>query len=635
MNSFDDKTVRLSRSPLSTGQGSDADVATRPRAIVDEAPNALPVGTRLAEFELLGLIGEGGFGIVYLAYDTQLRRNVALKEYMPASLASRHGLSEVTVRSERHEEAFVAGLKSFVNEARMLAQFDHPALVKVHRFWEANSTAYMVMPYYEGTTLKDALRQMPAPPSEALLLNLLGPLVDALGVLHRAQCFHRDISPDNIIILKDSGRPVLLDFGAARQIIGDLTQALTVILKTGYAPVEQYAQVVSLNQGPWTDVYALAATIYCAIRGTTPPASVGRIVNDTYVPLAEAAAGWYSDRFLGAVDHALGIMPADRPQSIEAFADELGVTKPASVTPARMPFETEAPAPAAARNDVGKAPTLKVPGRATRGASRSPASTTARVGKPMIAGLAAVVLIVVSAGGAGWRYWRSTDQERHAASPLPAERVIVEPSGASSPPAVSAYRPAASELPSQRAAETPPQRASEAPSQRAFEPPSQRASETPPQRTSEPPPKQASEPPPQPPASPAPKNTARVAPPAASFPEEKKTTPPQEKPGLEGRVTVVLDSGALVIAGHVVNLYAIRGEDGAQAEALKRYINARGGRLVCHTRTDDAYQCLLRGEDIAERAVRNGWARSREGAPGAYVAAENEARSGRRGIWAM
>ena len=108
---------------------------------------------------------------------------------MPASLASRHGHSEVTVRSERHEEAFVAGLKSFVNEARMLAQFDHPALVKVHRFWEANSTAYMVMPYYEGTTLKDALRQMPAPPSEALLLNLLGPLVDALGALHARSAF--------------------------------------------------------------------------------------------------------------------------------------------------------------------------------------------------------------------------------------------------------------------------------------------------------------------------------------------------------------------------------------------------------------------------------------------------------------
>ena len=380
MNSFDDKTVRLSRSPLSTEQGSDADVATRPRAIVDEAPNALPVGTRLAEFEILGLIGEGGFGIVYLAWDTQLRRNVALKEYMPASLASRHGHSEVTVRSERHEEAFVAGLKSFVNEARMLAQFDHPALVKVHRFWEANSTAYMVMPYYEGTTLKDALRQMPAPPSEALLLNLLGPLVDALGALHRAQCFHRDISPDNIIILKDSGRPVLLDFGAARQIIGDLTQALTVILKTGYAPVEQYAQVVSLNQGPWTDVYALAATIYCAIRGTTPPASVGRIVNDTYVPLVEAAAGWYSERFLGAVDHALGIMPADRPQSIEAFADELGVTKPASATSSRMPFEADVPATVAAslaasvaaRNDLGKAPTQQAPGRATRSASQTP-----------------------------------------------------------------------------------------------------------------------------------------------------------------------------------------------------------------------------------------------------------------------
>ncbi|MGF6959524.1 protein kinase domain-containing protein [Paraburkholderia youngii] len=332
MSSPDDKTVIVQRASGPDGQqnpaeaaGADRTVVTRPAAQGSNAQHALAAGTRLGEFEIVDLIGEGGFGIVYLAYDTQLGRHVALKEYIPAALATRVGAAEVSVRSERHEDTFRAGLKSFINEARLLARFDHHSLVKVYRFWEANGTAYMVMPYYEGVTLRDGLRRMSAPPDEAWLRALLAPLLEALAVLHAAQCYHRDIAPDNIMLLKGSGRPVLLDFGAARRVIGDMTQALTVILKPGYAPVEQYAEEAALKQGPWTDVYALAAVVYFAIQGKTPPPSVGRLMSDTYVPLATAAAGRYSERFLRAIDHALAVRPEDRPQSVEALADELGI----------------------------------------------------------------------------------------------------------------------------------------------------------------------------------------------------------------------------------------------------------------------------------------------------------------------
>ena len=147
----------------------------------------------------------------------------------------------------------------------------------------------------------------------------------ALGELHESGLLHRDIAPDNIILLAGSGRPLLLDFGAARRVIGDMTQALTVILKPGYAPVEQYAEIPGMKQGPWTDVYALAAVVYFAIVGRTPPPSVGRLLNDTYKPLVEAAAGRYSPEFLAAVDRALAVRPEQRTQSIAQLREELGL----------------------------------------------------------------------------------------------------------------------------------------------------------------------------------------------------------------------------------------------------------------------------------------------------------------------
>lgn len=285
--------------------------------------NALPIGTHLSEFEIVDLVGEGGFGIVYLADDHSLQRRVAVKEYMPSSLASRGDDSSVVVRSERHLETFEIGRRSFVNEARLLAQFDHPALVKVFRFWEANGTAYMAMPFYAGKTLRDVLKESPQAPDENWIRKILAPLMDALELIHAEGCFHRDVAPDNIMLLTDD-RPVLLDFGAARRVISDMTQALTVILKPGFAPIEQYADMPGVKQGPWTDIYALAAVVHYMITSRTPPPSVNRIMQDNYEPLAIVAAGRYSDRFLHGIDQCLAVKSEDRPQSIAEMRQLLG-----------------------------------------------------------------------------------------------------------------------------------------------------------------------------------------------------------------------------------------------------------------------------------------------------------------------
>jgi serine/threonine protein kinase len=284
--------------------------------------HTLPEGTRLGEFEIVGLVGEGGFGIVYLAFDHSLQRRVALKEYMPSSLAARiSGQHTVAVKSRQHTEAFQAGMASFINEARLLAQFDHPALVKVHRFWEGNGTAYMVMPFYEGPTLEHALEQLGHPPDEDWLRRLLGPLLDALKVLHGAQCLHRDVAPDNIL-LTPAG-PLLLDFGAARRVIGDVTRGLTAILKAGYAPIEQYGDAQTMRQGPWTDIYAVACVVYRAISGKAPMASIDRLIADRMEPLSHLAAGRYNEVFLRAIDAALAVSPERRPQDITEFRTRL------------------------------------------------------------------------------------------------------------------------------------------------------------------------------------------------------------------------------------------------------------------------------------------------------------------------
>ncbi|WP_418123777.1 serine/threonine protein kinase [Variovorax sp. 160MFSha2.1] len=292
----------------------------------DERPHPLGANHRLDEFELLEVIGEGGFGIVYRAYDHSLQREVAIKEYMPAMLARRVGDNSVHVRSERLTATFQAGLRSFINEARTLAQFSHPALVRVHRFWEANSTAYMAIQLYKGRTLRRLAEDEPGKVTEPWLLGMLGPLLGALETLHRSQCFHRDIAPDNIFIQQDD-LPVLLDFGAARKSIADLVDEVAVMVKSGYSPIEQYADDNTLLQGAWTDLYALGAVLYRAVTGHPPPSAVVRSVQDAYVPLSSMGRDDLSPAFCAAIDHTLAVHSKDRTQTVAAFAAELGLVK--------------------------------------------------------------------------------------------------------------------------------------------------------------------------------------------------------------------------------------------------------------------------------------------------------------------
>ena len=342
--------------------------------LVDEhGAHSLPIGTRLGEFEITRRIGDGGFSVVYLAWDHSLDRKIALKEYMPSSIAVRGSHTQVNPRSERHRETFDAGLRSFINEAKLLAQFDHASLVKVYRFWEANGTAYMVMPYYQGSTVRDTVRQMPNAPNEAWIGSLLLPLAEALNVIHDAQCYHRDIAPDNVILLADSGQPLLLDFGAARRVISGMTQALTVILKPGYAPIEQYDEIPGMKQGPWTDVYALAAVVHWLVTGKTPPPSVGRMVRDTYVPLTQAAAGRYSERFLAATDRALAVLPDQRTPSIDAFISELGLDNHAQTMPAVPPVPVDSEATIIKPRTVARAEMAQTAARPVQAVAPPPA----------------------------------------------------------------------------------------------------------------------------------------------------------------------------------------------------------------------------------------------------------------------
>ncbi|NWA61656.1 serine/threonine protein kinase [Pantoea sp. B9002] len=285
----------------------------------NHTPNALPAGYRFNEFEIKEVIGGGGFGIVYRAWDHQLERTIAIKEYMPVSLAVRAADMSLELRGERFHKLFTAGRNSFIQEARLLARFNHPGLLHVLRFWEENGTAYMGTLYYSGMTLKEWQITSPDSIDESWIRRLLPPLFGAIDTIHAAGYLHRDISLDNIQI-QENQLPVLLDFGSARKEIGNLSDETEIMLKPGFAPIEQYSEEGEIEQGPWTDIYALGAVLHNLITGHAPPVSVVRCIEDNYQPLVERKPEGYSLPLLHAIDCALAMKPADRPQSIDAFA---------------------------------------------------------------------------------------------------------------------------------------------------------------------------------------------------------------------------------------------------------------------------------------------------------------------------
>ena len=284
--------------------------------------NQLPIGTILGDFKITGIVGEGGFGIVYLAYEATLDRTVAIKEYLPSSIAGRTGNQSVMVRSQLNTNAFTTGLRNFLREAQLLARFSHPAMVEVHRVWEQNSTAYMAMRYYDGKTLRE-LRQADGKFDELYIRRLVEPIFDALTLLHAQNVIHRDVSPDNIL-MRGNGAPVLLDLGAARLVVGGMTQALTTILKPGYAPIEQYVDDGTMRQGPWTDVYGLGAVLYYLLTGAAPPQAVARMITDPLRnTLASNAKIPVAPYFLDALAKALAVRPDDRYQTVDELRDGL------------------------------------------------------------------------------------------------------------------------------------------------------------------------------------------------------------------------------------------------------------------------------------------------------------------------
>ncbi len=244
----------------------------------------LAPGTLLAGKYLIGsVLGQGGFGVTYLGWDTNLQIKLAVKEYFPQGLVSRFpGQSEVISYSGTEKNQFMFGLERFLYEAKTLARFEHhPNIVTVRDFFKENGTAYMIMSYVEGLTLKNYLAEAGGKIPFKKVLDIMMPVMDALKIVHADGIMHRDISPDNILI-DTSGRVIVIDFGAARQDIGEKSSSLSVILKAGYAPEEQYRS--KGEQGAWTDVYAVAATMYRALTGVPPPESIERLNVDSLVP---------------------------------------------------------------------------------------------------------------------------------------------------------------------------------------------------------------------------------------------------------------------------------------------------------------------------------------------------------------
>lgn len=286
---------------------------------MDHDEESLPIGTLLAdEYRIDSVLGAGGFGITYRAHDVKLEIDVAIKEYFPRDFASRSNTVTVRPRSKGDVEPFEWGRSQFIDEARRLARLQHPNIVRCMRYFEDNDTGYFVMSFEEGRTLE---KHFSRPPQQGELDQLLAPILDALEALHGAGIYHRDISPDNILV-RDDDTPVLIDFGASRQAMARRTQTVAAIVKPGYSPIEQYDRETR-QQGAWSDIYSLGATIYSLIAGGPPPDALARVHNDPYVSAREAARGAYRGDFLDAIDWALCPDPDERPVTVREWRRKL------------------------------------------------------------------------------------------------------------------------------------------------------------------------------------------------------------------------------------------------------------------------------------------------------------------------
>ncbi len=308
---------------------------------------ALPAGYQLGRYVLGAQLGAGSFGITYLANDTELQRQVAVKELLPRDIVSRGEDDQILAIDEADDDQWDWAQERFMQEATTVAACDHPNVLHVYETFRANGTVYMVTRYQPGQVLKSWLDGLGRPPTESEIRSILVPILQALERVHARGFLHRDIQPQNIY-LTDSSGPLLIDFGSARQVVSSRSRPMTTIVSEGYAPFEQYA--IAGHQGPWTDLYGLAAVMYHCITGQKPPGAPERAQSagkDPCISLAAKYARQYSAELLASIDAALRIEPQQRTQSAADWLRALqGLTPPApQPVPAGPPPIQPAPAP--------------------------------------------------------------------------------------------------------------------------------------------------------------------------------------------------------------------------------------------------------------------------------------------------
>jgi len=354
-----------------------------------EHHSALAVGLMIGRYKIVSVLGQGGFGITYLCHDTQLHRDVAIKEYLPSGLAIRQDGTTVLPRSTEMSKDFVWGRSRFLDEARTMARLGHaPAVVRVHDFLEAHGTAYVVMHLLEGETLEQRLKRETRL-SQAVIDRILPPLLDGLEQIHAVGFLHRDIKPANIMLAPD-GSPTLIDFGASRVAIAGRSQAMTAVFTPGYAAPEQST---SGKQGPWTDIYSLAATLYTCVNGKPPPSVMERVFESVSAASDEATARDYAPNLLAAIDAGLLLKANARPQSIDAWRQVL-VT--GGWSPPEGPSE-DVRAQAAADTRVVHRPAEAQPEAAKQApAATTTKSATLRRRKPIVLAGAAMLVLAIA-----------------------------------------------------------------------------------------------------------------------------------------------------------------------------------------------------------------------------------------------
>ena len=289
---------------------------------MEENLHCLRKGTRLiGRYTIEGVLGQGGFGITYLGIDELHEKKVAIKEFFPQGIVTRNieYQDTVTVTFVGEKDNYEKGKERFLKEARTMAKFSKDeGIVKALDFFEINNTAYIVMEYLEGITLKQYLRENQRIAPEDLI-ELLVPLIESLDEIHSQGMIHRDISPDNIMVLPD-GRIKLMDFGAARDYTEFGEKSLSIVLKPGYAPPEQY-QTHGI-QGPWTDIYALCATMYKCITGENPPDAIERVMDDSLKKISEFGIA-IPPQEEEAIIKGMSVSAKDRYQDIKDFCEDL------------------------------------------------------------------------------------------------------------------------------------------------------------------------------------------------------------------------------------------------------------------------------------------------------------------------